>query len=177
MKNKRTELIYYCAINFFFLCFPTTRGWTAAWKGSRRESRCPTQVAALKELNLKKRIFSKGWLFPLLQVLSFPSHTLLHVETQPYLLWCGGAGSNVWSDQGAGRTHDSNEGTADHRMLQNTMLYPYSYLFGLGLFTVSVQPLILIMVALNISKSLPFPNSNANVFKLMIMYSCFFAVL
>lgn len=59
-----------------------------------------------------------------------------------------------------------NEGAAEHRMLQNLMLYPYNYFFNLNIFTVSVQPLIYVMVALNISKSLQFPN----IFKLMIMY-------
>lgn len=104
-----------------------------------------------------------------MQVLSFLSHTVLHVETQPHLLWCGGAGHNVQSEQGARRSQDLNGDTAEHRMPQN-MLYIYSYFSSLDLFTVNVQPLILITVALNISKSLPFPNSNANIFKLVIIW-------
>jgi len=112
-----------------------------------------------------------------LQVLSFLSRTVLCEETRPRLLWCRGAAPNVRPDRGAGESHSSDEGTAEHRLLQNIVLYPYSYLSGLDLFAVSVQPLILIMVALNISKSLPFPNSNASVFKLMIIYSWFFAML
>lgn len=78
----------------------------------------------------------------MLQVVSFLSYTVLHIETQPHVLWCSGAGSNVWSDQGARRSPDLNEGAAEHRMLQNLMLYLYNYFFNLNLFTVSVQPLI-----------------------------------
>lgn len=47
----------------------------------------------------------------------FLSHTALHVETQPHLLRCRGTCSNVQSGQEARSRRDSNEGTAEQRML------------------------------------------------------------
>lgn len=151
MKNKRTELIYQCGINlfFFFFCYPAVRGWTSALKGSRRESKCPVQ--ALKELNIKKWILF-GVVVPSVVGGVISSHTMLHGETQPHLLWLV-ARSNVQADQGVRRSYSVNKGTdcsskdvKDVKQCSLVSTYPHSYFFSLDLFTVSVQPLILIMV-------------------------------
>lgn len=123
MKNKRTEPIYQCGINLFFLffCYPAIGGWTSALKGSRRESKCPVQ--ALEELNIKKRIFSRV-VVPSVVGGVISSHTMLHGETQPHLLWLV-ARSSVQTDQGVRRSYSVNKGTAAQRMLCNIVWYPH----------------------------------------------------
>lgn len=135
---------------------------------SRRESRCPAQ--ALKELNIKKWIFSRV-VAPFVVSGVNLSHTVLHIEAEPHLLWLV-AGSHVPADQGVRSLDTVKKGTAAHRMLRNIVWY-LCYFFSLDLFTVSVQLLIFIMVALSIFEFLPFPNSNANFFSLIVMYSWF----